>query len=498
MLLTRHLIAYLLLGLFATWFCTQWTDFPYFYHADEPGKARQLLEDTRNFNHPLLMLETARAVWHAWGGERTTQFVAEAGRLTSALFVGLATVLLCLAVGMHRGGWVGLSAGWLLLWQPDVQEYARYFKEDPSLLFGAAAFFTALMAYERHPTWRRAGLLGVACALAASGKYVGAVLILPGIAWCLLPGLRKEGVLLRLGAFLLALCLVWSAINYRLLSELGTFQNSFSREVSLVVGGQSEVEKSIPHGGFYFRLWRRSWFLLPFALAGLAAVVRTRQRSPAEIFLVVSPLLLATLLAFSAKDSGRYFFPASLGIAAASAIGIAEIARWSFLRVGAHRAVIACILLATGLSMSQSLRYVVAFQKDPRRHLFSLLSEREEAKVVQGKKIGLPDISGQYADGWARRLPETVTVHTPKNIADFSISAASLRERGFTHVVVASDDRSRYYQKNAKAKSGREEEFNRRKAFFESLDAEALLIWHFPGGKVGTHQPELRLYELRD
>ena len=54
----------LFLAILSLWVFTRNNDFPLDYHPDERGKVLQLIDPThtRNFNHPLLMLEAAAAV----------------------------------------------------------------------------------------------------------------------------------------------------------------------------------------------------------------------------------------------------------------------------------------------------------------------------------------------------------------------------------------------------------------------------------------------------
>ena len=67
----RALIAVALLALFAAAFTlfTQNNRYPFFYHPDEYGKAKQTVDGTRsyNFHHPLLLLNVAKPLKRLWG-----------------------------------------------------------------------------------------------------------------------------------------------------------------------------------------------------------------------------------------------------------------------------------------------------------------------------------------------------------------------------------------------------------------------------------------------
>ena len=117
------------------------------------------------------------------------------------------------------------------------------------------------------------------------------------------------------------------------------------------------------------------------------------------------------------------------------------------------------------------------------------------ARILQGRKVSLPDSSGQNADAWHARVRPDITLVSAKLTADTAASAAALAADGFTHIALASDEYT-VYLKDHKSKKGREEERRRRREFYESVFKDSTLVWRRDGGKVGTHQPELRLYQL--
>ena len=155
----RGLIAVALLALFAAAFTlfTRDNHHPFFYHPDEYGKAKQIVDGTRsfNFNHPLLLLNVAKPLKKFWGkGANDTkpvklQKATEAGRTASALFAALAVVALAVAgyflAGL--GGAIGVAV--VTMFHPMLFEHAHIFKEDTALTMGlaftvlASALFTA-------------------------------------------------------------------------------------------------------------------------------------------------------------------------------------------------------------------------------------------------------------------------------------------------------------------------------------------------------------------
>ena len=159
---------------------TDYTRFPFYYHADEPGKILQTIHRRKNFHHPLLMLSTAevaRKVFLRGDARDDKQRVVELARRIMAMFAALSAALLALLATRLLGVWAGLAAGLLVVTNPLQYELAHYFKEDPAYLFGIV-----LCALAAHHFWsRRAArsvvLLGIAAGVGAAGKYVGTALV---------------------------------------------------------------------------------------------------------------------------------------------------------------------------------------------------------------------------------------------------------------------------------------------------------------------------------
>src|SRR2546423_13889301 len=96
----RHVLlaaASILLWLGCLVLYTRANRFPYTYHPDEEGKAKQVLFNRRNFNHPQLLLETTQVVSMFVGAGGDVQRQTEIGRWVSA--------------GVGAGGVVGRALG---------------------------------------------------------------------------------------------------------------------------------------------------------------------------------------------------------------------------------------------------------------------------------------------------------------------------------------------------------------------------------------------------
>ncbi|MFM7179964.1 MAG: glycosyltransferase family 39 protein [Verrucomicrobiales bacterium] len=504
--MSRHLkfFSLLLLLIAGTAVLSLWSDFPYFYHTDEPGKSRQIIEGSRNLHHPPLMLESANVLVRVLGRPLESQSVTETGRLLSALFCASAAALLVLTWSRFRPWPEAMLAGVLLLLQPDVQEYARFFKEDPSLMFGWAAVFAAMAFVEKRPDRWSCMALGAAVAIAASAKYVGIIMVIPA-AWILFVTARqrsneaafspsKEFYLPAVVVFLVLL----AAINHRLWLDPATFRASLGKETTLVLEGQGSVTKSLPHGGFFERLLNRSVHLLPFvALGWWTTWKQRRELSSTIVLLVLSPWALALMLAFSAKDSGRYFMPGTLGLVAASTLGVSALCNLAKSTKVQTRVALTCTLIVLGGSVARCWDYFRGFQSDARKEMLVWISENlpPGSHVLQGRKVTLPDSSGQYADAWHIQLPGHIRLDTCKLVSSLVSSPAEARARGFTHIALSGDEYDVYLGDN-KAKASKADDFARRRDFYQTLFRDGKIIWDRPSGKVGTHQPPLRLIEL--
>lgn len=70
---------------------TRNSTFPFWYHWDEEGKAAQIITNTRNMNHPLLLLNTAAFLEKGiQPGSENFQHVTHVGRITAAGFTAAA------------------------------------------------------------------------------------------------------------------------------------------------------------------------------------------------------------------------------------------------------------------------------------------------------------------------------------------------------------------------------------------------------------------------
>ena len=134
------LLIALMMACTALWVFTRNNDFPLNSQPEETSKAGQIMSDTqrRNFNHPMLILESANLVRQWFGVPNEMRQMVIAGRSTSAGLAAIGVFALALA-GYWGFGFRGLLfGGTIAALCPPLLVYAHYFKEDAALAGGVA------------------------------------------------------------------------------------------------------------------------------------------------------------------------------------------------------------------------------------------------------------------------------------------------------------------------------------------------------------------------
>ncbi len=440
-----------------------------------------------NYHHPLLLLTASKVVVEATETPATRQGVVETGRAVSAGLTALAIVALSLLAFQWRGWPAALAAGGGLMFHHQLYELSHYMKEDSALLCGLALSWLALLHFERAPSLVRAALLGAACALAISGKYIGVIVLLAAG-----PALWRSGGKARAVAFGISLLGVLALVNWPLLAHFGDFRASLARETDFVVNGQKGSTRSVPHAQYWNIFIDNTapviWVLL---LCFLQARWRERRAiTPAHWHLIAFPFVYALALSFSPKSNDRYFLPATAALTVLAAMGVSDVAR---LFGKKWIAGVAAAALVLG-QMPSWVRYERAFQNDDSRELLEWCRAElpADAVIAKDSRVWLPDPA--KSDGVpAGVIPQKV--RAAKFAADLG-SLSELREQGITHVAVSESDYGRFFLKSLKPKKGEESDFHRRKAFYESLLREGKLIFERDRGTVIYLHPGIRVYSI--
>ncbi len=358
----RSLVGVLLLAVVAFVsfkLCTENNTFPSSYHPDEGGKVRQVVSPgDLNFNHPLLLIEGTIRLRQILGGTLETENIVLGGRTFSAVMVVVAAV--SLAGAAWRGG--GLAAlavvGVTVSLCPSLVVAGHYMKEDASLLGGIGLVVLAgtMAATTRGRTARLAWYagLGLACAVAASGKAVGAaMLVIPAMLVVFGPGPGWRCWSGRLGERFARAVLVGLALGAGVVTinhrgfNFATFPpiprhdavNGIGREIEHATTEHVGLRLAVPNT-YAIRVTRSEavpW-LLGLAVAGVALVLirtgvslaRRRRVDDGLVFpllLGVTGVTFVALLSQNVIPFARYALPVVVMTHALAGVGVLLVGR---------------------------------------------------------------------------------------------------------------------------------------------------------------------------
>lgn len=517
-------------------------DFPYFYHPDEPGKVEQLLTGEWNFNHPMLLLNTTRAAMQVAEIPKEEQPVVETGRWVSAVFTSIAVVALSLLAYAWRGWAAAIAAGGALALHHQLYELSHYLKEDPALLAGMSLTFVMIFACWWRPNAWRTALLGIACALAASGKYLGLVGL--ALAIPVLWQASKEHRTRRFAVFAAAFAVAFAIINLPLFLHFSTFQGSFGKEMNYVVHGQRGMTRSVPHTqywnifidnttpviwvllGFFFHArwkeskavrdrlrlqaahwgWKRSYPAREDEGRGQRTSLPTEPASDRhalslpEMLLILFPIVFTLVLSFSPKSNDRYYLPCSAVFTLLAACGAMDFARAVSYRHMRRRWVWGAVAALILGQLPSLWKYERAFQIDDTQDLITFLNTEVSPQAVLAKenRVQLPDPNRKKHASRMGVIPQKLIAE--RFVADLG-TLDELRQKGITHVIVSEMDYGRFFLKNLRPQEKEKADYDRRKAFYtELLRAERPIKLIFDREKeahpVVYLHPGIRVYEI--
>lgn len=524
---------------------THHNDFPYLWHPDEGYKADQVLTGRRNHNHPLLMLETTLLAHQLLGTPSEVQPTVELGRDVSAAFAATAVAALALAAygysGMAGMFLVGLTVGLC----PSLLLYAHYMKEEPALIVGLALVTLAAQCCwkARHRYWRGLSwlFLGAACAIATSGKYVGAMSILAALPVILLARpFRWFFPLLRLLAFSPALLGVMAAINYQAIAwdVVGSIvrHGSLPAEFSSFLKPQfrAGLEKEALHGvtgHSGLTLAQPNTFVLQstlqecqphiLVLAALFVALSLwtwRRRQAWELWLIWYLAVCLSVLSLGRIPFSRYALPVVVlahlmaGLALAwllqrlavppdspspSTAGENRSAssrlRWS---CAVALALIAGVILA--LQLPRSLDYLAQFGDDSRLRLraWAATNLPPRARVLQDSYAALGGATLRTRRPTVDDRPDLV-IYQRVFAPDYA-SLESLKRSDVKWVIVCDIAYSRFFEPLVQPLPGTEASYRQRREWYERLFREGTLVW----SAEATHplraltNPTIKVYRL--
>ncbi len=478
-------------------------DFPCEYHPDEPSKVAQLLDGTRNYHHPPLMLTLADAAARLGGVSRQPENLARVGRTLSAAYLAGAVALLTVLAGFY-GGTRGsvVTAATALGMNAQTVLAGHFFKEDALFALALAGTFVAGAVHWRRRGWGDRLALGAAAGLAVSSKYVGALAVIYALALAALAARdearRKKGrTTAAVGGCALGIAAAIALCNGAALWEhFDTIREGWRLGLSTVQQGNGGVGAQVPHLQFVGMFFVTT--PLPVLLGAVmfwADLRRHPFRANADRWLAgLSPLWLTAAFSFSASTAVRYFLPVSLLLGCVGGTALPEAVRRAVAWMGAKAAFparpVATTAMAVGLALVFSLPGTVAllmgFAGDDRAALGHWIT----ANVPPGAVIAEDALAQIPAEAMEH---QRMLIDAPV-VADLG-DVAALRARGIGYVVVCWYDSRRYVDPH-KRPAPDARDFLRRREFYESLPTHARSLWKSDLKQPFPLRPGLELFAL--
>jgi MFS family permease len=455
-------------------------NFSAYAHPDERNKINQIVHSSYNFNHPLMMLNSARVT--AWALDKTTDFeaVKMIGRKVSVLYASLAVGVFALAIGRLYGRWAALATGIFSMCNPNLFEFAHYFKEEPTLLFGISLTVLAMVYCSLRPGLAASMFCGATSGMAFSGKYAG-IIIMPFALYLILAKSHKK---IRDAIFFIILfALIFILINLPAFLSFAHAAGSLDNEVVRLTGANLEVKRSIPHGVYTQRyLETASPVLLALLFFYLFCLFKRRfHLQPVEWALTLLPALFFVVLSFIPVTSNRYFLPCGILCACLSASGLAFLMRWkNGFWIG-----IVLIILSIGWSLPKLLKSNNGFSRDHVGELASYLEAEvpSDSLILVGQWIGVPPIKSPHWRYYPIGPEDTIE---------------GIRSKGFTHVLLAPKNYRNFINTTQNRTSLSNEDFSRLKSFYQNLFDKTLILRQWKETDNSNLGKEMVLFSIKD
>ena len=442
---------------------TRHNTFPYYCHHDEHRKVKQLFTRDFNFHHPQLLLLTTDLVRRARGQRDGYQQVVMSGRWVSATFAAASVVLLALlgwrAFGLLGAWCVGLSVAVC----PILGLTAHFLKEDTALLLGLSASLLALALWHERPTSRRLIWLGLACGLAVSAKYPGALWVLLAIALVLVNPTRAQEMswFRRLALLLLPAMLVFVAINHPLFGHLGSFIRGLIKGAVMIAHGRDRPA-DLPNFLVIEGIGRLSWQVLLLAGAGVLTLIAGFRRT-----CMAGWALLGTGLLFTGMQllsplgvPARYLLVPAVSLHALAGLGIVMLVELAGRNRGIRirrtarlsGAVAAVGLVWVAIPVYRSMAIDAFDQADARAELIEWANATlgHDAKLAASHRTRLPGVDGhEPADPAIRFERDPITIKKMEKIGPNDLD--EMRRHGITHIILQEQEWSQYLARSRAA-----------------------------------------------
>ncbi len=495
--ITALMATVFLVGFF--WF-THGNQFPSFYHPEEEIRARRVISRDWDLHQPLLYAITTRVLKTALHLPDYLQIVVQLGRTVSAFFAVGSIVCLGLAAYMLRNWAAAALLSFLLLCQHQFYDLAHTMSENTALMFGSSLTLLAIVLLEQRASVARALFLGFSVAIAASAKYVGALLLIPAVIAVIRSG-GKEFRINRIVEFGLGLLFAVLVINFFAVADLPRAAVDLVQDLALAFDSTPYGLQSLVSGTYWLALWHNTtpviWVMLGVSL--WAFWVRRRKLTMSEILLVLIPLLYFLLLLFSPPASDLRFLPVIGFSYALAVVGVASVAE--FLSTFSEQvrgwllpALIGVCLTACFLEFLRGYPYFMAFNWDQRLEMLTWMDGDlpPGSKVVADSTVLLPNLLAETKQKYRFESLTGDSAIDPNDLTRFDQFVAA----GVDYVVVSKSDYTPLFSTVVSVALSNNQSFEAAKQFYSELFKKGTLVWNRERGPVPYLQPGLEVYRL--
>jgi Dolichyl-phosphate-mannose-protein mannosyltransferase len=467
-----------LLALLALLLCayTRNNNFPFYYHTDEPGKVSQIIDGTRNYRHPLLLIDATDAAVNALQIQKTPQGIVHVGRCISALAAALAIAGVVLFTRRHIEWTFALLAGAIAGSHPFLFEATHYMKEDCVMLAGLIWSLYGLDYFCDSGSKTSILICGFAAGVAASGKYLGVVALLLAIGVVV----YKGGGWKRRAGYVGLLCTIFIAtflaVNFRAVVHFSDAINGIGAEFHRINRDRSSA---LFASNYFLRLFVHSGQVLVLGVLTYFVTFFRERKKTIEWALLIFVLIYVTALCFTPLAKDRYLIPIVTLFAIFAVLGIRSIAQ-RFPRVphfGA--AVVACVVLIA-CQLPWTFLEAREFQRDVRTEMAQWIRDHLPADAVIAHDL----------HAWPGVDPKEKV--TQRQVSPVLFSAElqnidNMKRLGITHVVVT----GRLYR--GVVGEGHQAPDN---AFYKEVETNGVALWQVPPGRILYLSPGLTIYAL--
>ena len=489
--------------------------YPIYAGFDETSKIQQILDGTRNFHHPLLMVNAVDSLSSLLRSRNNPSDILWLGRTWSAFAVTLAVLLTAITAYNFNGMLAGFIVGIFLLSNPEFFSSAHLFKEDASLLFGLSLFILCASYYSEKQGVLSATAVAISSAVATSAKYIG-ILTLPIsvvlVIYCCMaspPTTRAfQKFITHISVLVIMFLITFLLINHQILSSGDMMKSSLKYETGVLLEGRT-TSRSAVLNIFIFKEFINKLTIfgtIYFALF-LLFVVPSKIRFPLwpHHWLVFGfALVYGVLLTFSAEVYPRYYLPLSYVFFIVCAYGLL----WLVRTIENRNATVGIVVAILGTTIFVIPYFAATLgeipkqpRKDVRYELFLYIKERlpERSTIACDGIVYLPDPARPSRNPRQLALAQRVFSLDWELPIALAGSLQELKQRGVTHVAVAAGSYGRYFGDSVV--NGPERRSTQViRDFYLELFKTGRLLWKSEAvATVGTIQvPRFALYQIAD